>query len=205
MQPYAYPYEGYFRLLSDVDLFVCYDDVQFPRRGYVHRNRLPDRTGALQWLTLPLEHAPYDAKIQDLRFARDSSVRMAEEMRRFPAFDRGRLPLEVFASVINVHHRFVPYAVNLLFACCYYLGIRRPPIVYSSELRIPEAVRGQDRILEICRSLKATHYLNSPGGVGLYDPEAFAEAGVELEFLPEWTGPMESVLHKLSTREVAGA
>lgn len=207
MQPYAFPYEGYFRLLADVDLFVVYDCVQFPRRGWVHRNKLPDRAGVLQWLTLPLEHAPFDARIQDLRFVSDARERFAEEMRRFPAFDAGRLPMELFAfaALVQGGTRFVPYAVNLLFACCHYLGINRPPIVYSSELRLPEDLRAQDRILEICRRLRATRYLNSPGGVDLYEREAFAEAGVELEFLPPWTGATGSVLHKLSNREVSVA
>ena len=55
MQPYFAPYAGYFRLLATTDLFVVYDCVQFPRRGWVHRNQLPDAAGKLDWLTLPLE------------------------------------------------------------------------------------------------------------------------------------------------------
>ena len=57
MQPYFIPYAGYFRLFAASDLFVIYDCVQFPRRGWVHRNRLLDRSGKLRWLTLPLDRA----------------------------------------------------------------------------------------------------------------------------------------------------
>ncbi len=71
MQPYFAPYGGYWRLLAGADLFVIYDCVQFPRRGWVHRNRLPDAKGERRWLTLPLAPAPYDARIQDLVFAQD--------------------------------------------------------------------------------------------------------------------------------------
>jgi hypothetical protein len=74
MQPYFAPFGGYFRLLSETDLFVCFDDVQFPRRGRVHRNTLLDRNGAPQWLTLPLEHAAFEAKISDLRFGVFSGI-----------------------------------------------------------------------------------------------------------------------------------
>ena len=55
MQPYFFPYAGYFRLFAASDLFVIYDCVQFPRRGWVHRNLLPDASGSERWLTLPLE------------------------------------------------------------------------------------------------------------------------------------------------------
>ena len=42
MQPYFIPYAGYFRLFTGADLFVVCDDVQFPRRGWLHRNKLID-------------------------------------------------------------------------------------------------------------------------------------------------------------------
>jgi len=73
MQPYFVPYAGYFRLFSASDLFVIYDCVQFPRRGWVHRNRLVDRTGAERWLTLPIEKAPQDVLIRELRFPPDAA------------------------------------------------------------------------------------------------------------------------------------
>ena len=57
MQPYFVPYAGYFRLFAAADVFVAYDCVQFPRRGWVHRNRLPTATGMSDWLTLPVRNA----------------------------------------------------------------------------------------------------------------------------------------------------
>lgn len=204
MQPYWAPYGGYFRLLSQSDLFVVYDCVQFPRRGRVHRNTLVDRVGAPQWLTLPLEHAPFEAKISDIHFGVFSGERIHAEMRRFAAFDDGHLPADVVATVEAVGGPFVPYLVEVLEACCLHLGFK-PKVTYSSELGIPEDVRGQDRILEICRRLGAKKYLNSPGGRELYDADTFADSGVELEFLPDWAGRMESVLQVLSEKEAAPA
>src|SRR5262244_1544533 len=83
MQPYFVPYAGYFRLYAASDLFVVYDCVQFPRRGWVHRNRLVDRTGALRWLTLPLAKAPRDILIRDLRFTSDAEAAEALGNHRF--------------------------------------------------------------------------------------------------------------------------
>src|SRR5215207_8721062 len=84
MQPYFIPYAGYFRLFAASDLFVIYDCVQFPRRGWVHRNRLPDATGQESWLTLPLAKAPRDVRIRDLRFSADADQILADRMRRIP-------------------------------------------------------------------------------------------------------------------------
>src|SRR4030081_3504667 len=86
MQPYFIPYAGYFRLFAASDLFVIYDCVQFPRRGWVHRNKLLDASGEARWLTLPLEKAPQSVLIQDLRFPPDAAEQLAERMRPFPLF-----------------------------------------------------------------------------------------------------------------------
>ena len=40
MQPYIFPYIGYFQLIKASDIFVCLDDVNFIKKGWIHRNRL---------------------------------------------------------------------------------------------------------------------------------------------------------------------
>ena len=72
MQPYFFPYAGYFRLLHAVDDFVIFDCVQFPRRGRVHRTQVPGPTGQVEWLTLPLARHSRDTLIRDLAFAPDA-------------------------------------------------------------------------------------------------------------------------------------
>ena len=84
MQPYFIPYAGYFRLFAASDLFVIYDCVQFPRRGWVHRNRLVDASGTERWLTLPIAKAPREALIRELRFRTDARDVLAERMRPLP-------------------------------------------------------------------------------------------------------------------------
>ena len=83
MQPYFFPYAGYFRLFAAADQFVIYDCVQFPRRGWVHRNRLPDANGAPAWLTLPLEKASRNLTISELRFPSDAVSRFTVQIPRF--------------------------------------------------------------------------------------------------------------------------
>ncbi len=42
MQPYLFPYIGYFQLVAAADEFIFYDDVQYINEGWINRNRLPE-------------------------------------------------------------------------------------------------------------------------------------------------------------------
>src|SRR6188474_1146913 len=84
MQPYFIPYAGYFRLFAASDLFVIYDCVQFPRRGWVHRNQMLGPDGQECWLTLPLARMARDVRIRDLSFSADAGAILQERMRRIP-------------------------------------------------------------------------------------------------------------------------
>lgn len=196
MQPYFLPYAGYFRLLSGSDTFVIYDCVQFPRRGWLHRNKLRDAGGAEQWLTLPLKPAPQDVRIDALEFAPDAAAEFERRLRPFPLDAASGAAATLLAEARRVEGRPVDYIARLLETTC---GLLDVPwnVVRSSSLVLPEALRGQDRILEICRRLGASRYINAPGGRELYDAATFAAAGVRLQFLPPFDGAPGSILQRL--------
>jgi hypothetical protein len=197
MQPYFLPYLGYFRLFAASDLFVVYDCVQFPRRGWVHRNRLVDASGAERWLTLPLQYAEQTALIRDLRFAADASNVFAQRLRPFSLSAVERAAVEpVLETLRNLEGTPVDYIERLLKAVAAYLAL---PVdtVRSSSLAVPPEFRGEHRILEIARRLGAQRYLNSPGGHDLYNPARFDMAGIELKFLPDYRGPAVSILGRV--------
>lgn len=197
MQPYFIPYAGYFRLFAASDLFVIYDCVQFPRRGWVHRNRLLDAAGRECWLTLPLAKAPREVRIQDLRFSPDADRLLQDRMRRIPLLATPRQPEpEIVASLRHLAGTPVDYLERLLCSIVTFLGLRWQ-VVRSSTLRVPDSVRGQDRIIEIARRLGAVRYVNAPGGRALYEPERFAAAGIELRFLDDYRGPWSSILQRV--------
>jgi hypothetical protein len=193
-QPYFVPARSWFRLIEQTDLFVVLDCVQHIRRGWVHRNRLRDINGALQWLTLPIAPAPQKTPIHRMSFAADAAGRMEDQLSRFPAIKR--LPEDLRAELARVGGSLSTYLVGLIESCCDHLGIKFR-CVYSSALNLPDELRGQDRILAICERLDATEYLNSPGGRALYQPEEFSKRGVKLEFLPDWQGSYDSVLEQI--------
>ena len=196
MQPYFIPYAGYFRLMAATDLFVIYDCVQFPRRGWVHRNYLLDNQGQSQWFTLPLEKMKRHARIGEMIFRQSAVVEMAAEMRRFPIFSSSQFTESAFASVFNLATQVGPlqFIVRLLEVVCDNLKIPFN-VVFSSSLNIDPLLRGQDRILAITHAVGAKIYVNSPGGRGLYQASDFVRQNLELKFLRTWQGPMSSVLN----------
>ena len=163
MQPYLYPYPGYFRLLAASDTFVIFDDVQFMRRGRVHRCE----TAAGQWLTLPLRHQPRETLIGQLEFAENARA----------SFDQRLGPL---GSVVD----FLDAGLRLM-ARILHLDVE---IIRSSSLRIDAERGGEARIIAIVSALGGTRYVNAPGGRALYDAAAFAQRGLELRFLPPYAG-----------------
>lgn len=197
MQPYFLPYAGYFRLIAQTDLFVIYDCVQFPRRGWLHRNKLLDAQGAEQWLTLPLKSAPQDTRICDLEFPDGAAEALAERLRPFPVASRAGPHAELLARMRRIEGRPVDYISGLLEEASRRLDLPWN-VIRSSSLDVPQSRRGQDRILEIARRLGATRYVNAPGGRDLYEPQAFADAGIELSFLEPWAGAGGSILQRIA-------
>jgi hypothetical protein len=197
MQPYFFPYAGYFRLFAASDLFVIYDCVQFPRRGWVHRNLLVDASGTERWLTLPIEKAPQNVLIRDLRFPPNAAQILADRLWPFPLVASDPASVEhILAALVDVKGTPLDYIERLLELTVAYCGLRWR-VIRSSTLNVPAEFRGQDRIIEIARRLGARRYVNAPGGRDLYDPAAFASVGIELRFLPEYTGPKVSILTRM--------
>ena len=197
MQPYFFPYAGYFRLFAASDLFVIYDCVQFPRRGWVHRNLLVDASGNERWLNLPLEKAPQNVLIRDLRFPPDAGKLLVERLRPFPLTAHCPASIApIFAALADIQGTPLDHIERLLELTVAYCGLRWQ-VIRSSTLNVPAEVRSQNRILEIARRLGAKRYVNAPGGRDLYDPAAFDEAGIELRFLTDYTGPKASILTRM--------
>lgn len=197
MQPYFFPYAGYFRLFERTETFVIYDCVQFPRRGWVHRNKLRDHNGSDEWLTLPLAKADRSVRIADLAFSSEAGQEMRNRLRKFP-LESADLAMrrDLVARLERVDGPVIEYLADTLEIVVKYMGLPWN-VIRSSSLAVPETFQGQYRILEILRRLGGKHYINSPGGIDLYDPELFAQHNVRLEILPKYTGSYASTLSRI--------
>jgi len=200
MQPYFIPYAGYFRLFAEADLVCIFDCVQFPRRGWVHRNQLPGVAAQPHWLTLPLAKGPTNIRITDLRFAENAAGSMETRCRTFPILRAVRHPL--LDAMLAPSGDVVGYLENLLSIACREMCLPFE-VIRSTTLQIPNSFRGQDRVLEICRKFGAKRYINLAGGQRLYDSQYFARQGVELKLFEPWTGSNWSILYRLLTEPAA--
>lgn len=203
MQPYFAPYLGYFRLFYAADLFVIYDCVQFPRRSFVHRNQLLNDAKQLDWLTLPLQKHPMDTSIRDLKFQENIHAEWQSRLNRFPSLMllKDKYPELMHVLLQLESYTPVEYIVQCLQVLCHILDVKFN-ITYSSQLKLPQDLKGQDRILTIINHFQATEYINSPGGRALYDENEFNKRGVNLQFLPEYEGAYQSILQCLIDQDI---
>lgn len=185
MQPYFFPYLGYWQLLASVDKFILLDDVNYINRGWINRNRIA-LNGSPSWLTLPLQGASQNRLICDIDIVADDGWK--ERMRRTLATAYAKAPQASMAQTLfetwlaqadgNLSaalHRSIMQIVDAL-------GIQTT-IVPSSRIYPKGELKGADRILDICLREEACVYVNPPGGKELYDAAMFRAAGVELQFL----------------------
>nr|WP_246429135.1 WbqC family protein [Pseudoxanthomonas broegbernensis] len=180
MQPYFFPYLGYFQLAAGADHFVFLDDVAFIRRGFIHRNTIL-LGGQPFRFTLPVAKASQNRAISEHRFAGDAFARFLQQLRhayrRAPHFDEAYALVESVCRPGEGVARLCADSVQAVFA---HLG-RGLRASFASER--PSRVGGQARILELCGELHADVYHNPPGGRALYDAAAFGAHGVRLRFV----------------------
>lgn len=181
MQPYLFPYLGYFQLISAVDTFVVYDDVNFIKGGWINRNYILSN-GDRQLISLPLQGASPNKLINQIESG--GRHKILESLRhnysKAPQFDCVYPMLEdVLTQTEKNLARFLDYQLHSI---CDYLDLHTKWRI-SSMLNKDNSLRGQDKVLSICEELGATYYINLPGGKALYDQESFAARGMELSFI----------------------
>ena len=184
MQPYFFPYIGYWQLLNAVDKYVVYDDVNYIKNGWINRNRILIN-GQPHWFTLPLNKASPFNLINEINISSENKVKENMLKTLHMAYHKAPFFNEVFPLV----EKTIFYSLNLsesLFFSIHeitkYLGIRTE-LILSSTLNKDNTLKGKNKVLSICKLLNADVYLNAIGGQDLYDKQEFQEHDLKLEFL----------------------
>jgi hypothetical protein len=191
MQPYFFPYIGYFQLIAQVQRFIFHDDVQYIKEGWVNRNRIL-RNGKPVWITVPVRNASHSLAI-DQRTYLLTAISIGRILRRIEnCYRKAPRFAEIFAMLHELMNFGDPnvgaFNINLIRHVSRSLGIVTE-FLQSSELRAAKALGGQPRVLDLCTKACATSYLNPISGSGLYDAKVFAAAGIELRFLKPQSQP----------------
>lgn len=185
MQPYLFPYIGYFQLVASVDRFVFYDDVNFIKNGWINRNRWLIN-GEVRYFTVPLRDASPFRSIADIQTVPEDLWRrkLLESMRH--AYRHAACYAcvsDLVESVVAAGHGSVAeLAKASVQAVAGHLGMATQ-FVKSSSVYENRQLRGANRVIDICNQEQATHYFNLPGGRALYAESEFAAHGVQLHFV----------------------
>ena len=188
MQPYLFPYIGYFQLVAAVNKFVIYDDVNFIKGGWINRNNiLINKKSNL--FTVPLNKASSNTLINEttinLKFYNIWKVKFLRSIEQ--SYKKSPYFTEVYNLIenvleINENDLISELAVNSIKNVIDYLQLDTE-ICETSENYNNKTKSGQERVLDICGIEKASHYINPIGGIELYSKNTFKENGIVLNFI----------------------
>lgn len=184
MQPYFFPYIGYFQLIAAVDLFIVYDNIKYTKKGWINRNRML-QNGKDVIFSLPLKNDSdaLDVCQRELAadFKRDKLLnQFREAYRRAPYFSPTFALIE---EVLRCEDRnLFGFLHHSIVKTCAHLGITTE-IKKSSDIAIDHALTNQDKVLALCEASAARTYINAIGGRQLYASEAFRDRGIDLHFI----------------------
>lgn len=189
MQPYFFPYLGYFQLINTVDQFILFDDVQYIRHGWINRNRILKPESGWQYIVAPLGTHNQKTLIRDIRLKNGTEEwkalilrQMAHYKKRAPFYNE---VVDVVNKCFDVKESNVcRFNRECLLIVSDYLGIDAN-IKISSELNLDYSdVRDAGEwALRICEQLGAREYINPAGGKELFDPVKFTKSNIKLSFL----------------------
>lgn len=182
MQPYFFPYLGYYQLAYHCDTFVFYDDVNYIKRGYINRNNIIT-AGQKHLISLPVMKASQNKKINELRFQSDLAKTYKTIVHSYSKAPYFKKVLPLISRVFDSEERTVSiFTAKTITSVFNYLGIERR-FIFSSELDYDRHQEAAEKLRSICRSLDSKKYCNSLGGRELYSKDDFSTNGIELSFL----------------------
>ena len=186
MQPYFFPYIGYWQLINAVDEFVIFDDVNYIKRGWINRNRILIN-GEPTFINVQVKKASQNRRINEIELFDQNedankitkTIRMA--YRKAPFFE------EVIPLVEKLLHHpaeniseFNSYSIMKIAE---YLNLKTTFSFSSTMKKDIEALNAEQRIINICTVKGATRYYNAIGGRDLYHQESFEKQGIVLRFV----------------------
>jgi hypothetical protein len=179
-QPQFLPWLGYLDKIDRADLFVVLDSVQFKKQEWQNRNRIRTAQG-WQWVTVPILQK-FGQKLNDVRINPTVDWR-AKHLRAIEMhYERARHRARHFGAMCDLYRQPWERLAELNLAVIRWLleafGIKTP-IRLSSEMALRE--EATDRLIDICRTVGASHYVAGAGAADYMDMPRFEASGIRIE------------------------
>lgn len=190
MQPYFFPYIGYFQLIAAVDMFIVYDNIKYTKKGWINRNRML-QNGKDVMISLPLKGDSDSLNVCERALAADFNCnkllnQIKGAYRRAPYFEQTfQLVDQVMRYDDTNLFRFLHHSI---VKTCEHLDITTE-IRISSSIATDHNMKNQDKVLALCEAVGASSYVNAIGGLELYSKEMFRKKGIDLKFIK--SNPLE--------------
>jgi hypothetical protein len=183
MEPYLFPYVGYFQLIQSVDKLIFYDDVNFKKNGWINRNRILIN-GQSHYFTVQLKGASSFKPICEVGYTdnRSKLVRSIEFAYKKAPYFKKVMPL-VAECLTHPAANVAELAVFSLIQTSGYLGIGTQFERSSQKYSDSRGMEKNDRLCRICRQNKADTYINVIGGRRLFSEEKFELNRIKLFFI----------------------
>ncbi|MRT17163.1 WbqC family protein [Vitellibacter sp. q18] len=186
MQPYLFPYLGYFQLIQAVDVFVFYDDVHFIKRGWINRNQILIDNKAVKF-TMPLKKASQNKLINEIEMAIDEKwlsqffKTIEQNYKNAPYFEE---TFQILKTVFEFGHtKIAALAIASVLQVSSYLKLDTQFEISSIDYSTTTSLSKAERLIAICKIKGGDHYINPSGGKALYHKNTFEKEGITLSFI----------------------
>ncbi|MBQ2983378.1 MAG: WbqC family protein [Candidatus Gastranaerophilales bacterium] len=188
MQPYFFPYIGYFSLIKHTDKFILFDPVQFIRHGWIERNRMLKPELGWQYISVPLVKHERETLIKDILINNNENwkekifAQLQHYKKKSPFYKQA---IEVVQKGLDINtDSIVKLNYSTLKAVCEYLEITFDCEIFSEMNLTIDPVNAPDEwALNICNALGYKEYWNPQGGIEFFDVEKYRQSNIEIKFL----------------------
>lgn len=197
MQPYFFPYVGYFSLICATDKWVVFDKVQYIKKGWINRNRiLKSGFNDWQYVIVPIKKASskasiYDTKIDLSKDWKNLILAQLEHYKKRAPYFKQTIEFVNWCFDSDTSH-ISRLNVEILEKTCEHIGLKFDYQFYSDlNLNIQNVKFPGQWALKISELLEADEYINPLGGEGIFDSKAFQEKGIQLNFITNNMSPYD--------------
>ena len=188
MQPYVFPYIGYFQLINSVDIFVFYNDVNFIKSGWINRNNI-QVNGEPSLFTIPLSKSSQFSKINNTNIHHllyeKWKIKFLNTINL--VYKKTAYFNEVYTLIEDVldrkYQNIGDLAATSILEVSKYIKLNREFVFSSERFDDTKEKQNEERIVDIVNKLNGKVYINALGGQKLYKKEYFQNQSISLKFL----------------------